>query len=187
MALKKYVLDTSLFVNPGARKNFGKDPNEAVRKFIQIARKKDDTLFFMTPLTFKELQNFINKKTAEELAAFIKQRSANLYSIYLPAAVLYKFVDNIRARIDKGLRIAEQFAIDNKPDNQAKLRQLREKYRSALRTGIIDSKEDFEALMLAKELEAVVVTADEGVIGFADEIGCEWLNAAHFYKTLKSQ
>jgi len=185
MAFRKYVLDTSLFVNPAARKHFGKDPDEAVRKFIQIAKKKEDAAFFMTPMTFKELQNFINRKSAEELAVFIKQRSANLYAIYLPAAVIYKFIDNVRARIDKGLRIAEQFAIDNKPDNQTKLKQLREKYRSALRTGIIDSKEDFEALMLAKELDAVVVTADEGVISFADEVGCEWLNAVHFYKSLK--
>lgn len=185
MALRKYVLDTSVFVNPAARKPFGKDPDSAVKKFVQLAKKMDDVSFFMTPMTFKELQNFIDKKTAEEFAVFVKLRSANLYSIYLPAAILYKFIDNIRSRIDKGLRIAEQFAIDNKPNNDVKLKELREKYRSALRTGIVDSKEDFEALMLAKELDAVLVTSDEGIISFADEIGCEWLNAAHFYKIFK--
>lgn len=185
MALKKYVLDTSLFVNPAARKPFGNDPDSAVKKFVQLARKKSDVSFFMTPITFRELRNFIKAKTADELAIFIKQRSANLYAIYLPAAVLYKFIDSIRSRIDKGLRIAEQYALDNKPDNESKLRALREKYRVALRTGIIDSKEDFEALMLAKEIEGTIVTADEGVINFADEIGCEWLNATHFYKALK--
>lgn len=184
MVLKRFVLDTSLFVNPAARKAFGKDPDSAVKKFIQIARKKSDAAFFMTPITMRELKNFIKPKTSEELSIVVKQRSANLYAIYLPAAVLYKFIDNIRSRIDKGLRIAEQYAIDNKPNNEMKLKTLREKYRTALRSGIIDSKEDFEALMLAKEIDGVIITADEGVINFADEIGCEWMNAVHFYKVL---
>ncbi|MEM3075483.1 MAG: RNA ligase partner protein [Candidatus Bilamarchaeaceae archaeon] len=185
MPIKKYVLDTSLFVNPNARKKFGKSPDEAVLRFVKLVGKKADTEFYMTPLTFKELQNFIRRNTAEELETVIKKRSSNLYAIYLPAAVLYKFVDNIRNRIDKGLRLAEQFAIDNRPDNEPKLRQLRDKYREALRSGIIDSKEDFEALMLAKELEATIVTADEGAINFANEVGIEWLNAARFYKIVK--
>ncbi|MFH1222503.1 MAG: RNA ligase partner protein [Candidatus Micrarchaeota archaeon] len=187
MAIRKYVLDTSLFVNPAARKPFGKSPDEAVMKFIKIAKKKEDSEFYMTPLTFKELQHFLKPRTADELEVFIKKRSANLYAIYLPAAVLYKFIDNVRGRIDKGLRVAEQFAIDNTPNNQSKVKTLREKYRVALRTGIIDSKEDFEALMLAKEMDAVIVTSDEGAISFADDVGCQWLNGKHFYKVINGK
>jgi hypothetical protein len=185
MPIRRMVLDTSVFVNPAARKPFGNSPDAAAMKFVKLAKKREGFEFFMPSLTFKELQNFITKDTAEELDMVIKKRSPNLYSIYLPAAVLYNFVDELRGRMDKGLRVAEQFAIDNTPDNQSKVKTLREKYREALRTGIVDSKEDFEVLMLAKELDATIVTSDEGVIKFASQVGCEWLNASRFYKMLK--
>jgi len=53
-----------------------------------------------------------------------------------------------------------------------------------MRTGIIDSKEDFELVLLAKELEASLVTSDEGVIKFANQVGCEYLPAVRFHAAL---
>jgi len=187
MPMKKYILDTSVFVNPASRKAFGKSPDEAVKGFIKLAKKRTDIAFYMPPLIFNELKTFIKKKNAEELELVVKKRSPNLYGIYLPAAVMYEFIDDIRIRMDKGLRLAEQFAQDNRPDNAVKLKQLREKYRGALRAGILDSKEDFELLMLAKELDATVVSSDEGVLNFADDVGCERLNAARLYRAIKNK
>lgn len=185
--MKKYILDTSVFVNPASRKAFGNSPDEAVKSFIKMAKKRTDIAFYMPPLIFNELKTFIKKKNAEELELVIKKRSPNLYGIYLPAAVMDEFVDDIRIRMDKGLRVAEQFAQDNRPDNATKLKQLREKYRAALRAGLLDSKEDFELLMLAKELDATVVSSDEGVLNFADDVGCERLNAARLYRALRNK
>ncbi len=181
---RKFVLDTSLFVNPAARAKFGKTPDSAVKAFIKIVNSMDISLY-MPPLIFKELSNFIKPKTAEQLDIVIKKKSANMHAIYLPAAVLEDFIEDVRVRMSKGLRLAEEFAKDNRPDNEIKLRKLREKYREALRTGILDSREDFELLLLAKELEATVVTSDEGVIKFANNIGCEWINATRFHNLLK--
>lgn len=183
MAERKFVLDTSLFVNPASRKKFGKTPDAAVKGFIKKI-KKTDAEFFIPPLIFKELKNFINKKTADELEVHVKKRAPNLHAIYLPAAVFDDFIDDVRARMSKGLRLAEEFARDNRPDNEIKLRKLREKYRSALRTGILDSREDFELLLLAKELDATVITSDEGAKKFADSIGCERLDAGRFHTLL---
>jgi RNA ligase partner protein len=133
------------------------------------------------------LKNFVDEKSMGELELVIRKRAPNTYSIYLPAAVLYDFIEDIRARINKGMRVAEQFAKDNRPDNDEKLRKLREKYRDAMRTGILDSKEDFELVLLSKELEATLVTSDEGVIKFANQVGCEWLPADKFYALLKKK
>ena len=180
----KYVVDTSLFVNPQARKKFGKTPSTAIRSFIKKL-KKVDMQVYMPPSVFNELNNFVDQKSMDELELALRKRAPNTYSIYLPAAVLYDFIEDIRRRINKGMRVAEQFARDNRPDNDEKLRKLREKYREAMRTGILDSEEDFELVLLSKELEATLVTSDEGVIKFANQIGCEWLPADKFHALME--
>ncbi|MDD5339918.1 MAG: RNA ligase partner protein [Candidatus ainarchaeum sp.] len=184
MPERKYVVDTSLFVNPHARKDFGKDPTAAVRGFIRKLNGLDIEVY-MPPSIFNELRNFVQPKAIGELELAIRKRAPNTYGIYLPAAVLYDFIEDVRIRINKGLRLAEDFAKDNRPDNDEKLRRLRDKYRDAMRTGIIDSKEDFELVLLAKELEATMVSSDEGVIKFADQIGCAWLSADKFHAVMK--
>lgn len=182
--VRKFVIDTSLFVNPYAREHFGKNPKAAVKGFIKLI-KKSDAEFFIPPSVFRELRNFIPEKEAHELELYVKKRAPNMYSIYIPAAVFNDFIEDIRARLNKGLRIAEEFAQDNRPENQEKLSKLRDKYRDAMRTGLVDSKEDFELLLLAKELEATIISSDEGILKFADKIGCEWLNANKLYAYLK--
>ncbi len=184
--MDKYVLDTSLFVNPQARKHFGKTPSAAVRSFIKRLDKTDITLY-MPPSVFNELKNFVDQKAMDELDLAIKKRAPNTYSIYLPAAVLYEFIEDIRGRMNKGMRLAEDFAKDNRPDNDEKLRKLREKYRSAMRAGILDSVEDFELVLLSKELDATLVSSDEGVIHFANQVGVEWLGADKFHALLKKK
>jgi len=180
----KYVIDTSLFVNPVARKHFGKNPSSAVKAFVKKLEKLDMEVY-MPPSVFNELNNFVDAKAMDALDIAIKKRSPNTYGIYLPAAVLYDFIDDIRARMNKGMRLAEEFARDNRPDNDEKLRKLREKYRSAMRAGILDSVEDFELVLLAKELDATLISSDEGVIKFADQVGVEWLGADKFHHMMK--
>lgn len=180
--MKKYVLDTSLFVNPAARSFFGGTPQDAVNAFAEKA-KKMDAQFYMPPSIFKELSLF-----APDLSKFegiVKRKAPNIYSIYLPAAVFYEFIDDVRTRVNKGLRLAEEFAVDNRPDNDEKLRRLRDKYRDYMRAGILDSKEDFEIVLLAYELEAAIVTGDEGIFHIANKVGCEWIDASKFHLLVK--
>jgi RNA ligase partner protein len=181
---RRFVLDTSLFVNPYARGLLGDDPDSAMLAFLRKI-KKLDAEFFMPPSVFNELKNFLKPSTLQKCEPYIKKRAPNLYAIYLPAAVLYDFIDDVRVRLNKGLRLAEEFAKDNRPDNEEKLRKLREKYRNYMRAGIVDSTEDFELLLLAKELDATVVSSDEGIINFANKIGCEWVDASKFISILE--
>lgn len=184
MASRKFVIDTSLFVNPYAREKFGKDPSAAAKGFVKAVDGLDVEVF-IPPSIFAEMKNFVDEKGMEELELVVKKRAPNTYGIYLPAAVLYDFIEDVRLRINKGLRLAEEFAKDNHPDNDEKLRKLRDKYREAMRTGIIDSKEDFELVLLAKELDATLVSSDEGAIKFSNQIGCEHLPADKFHSLLK--
>ncbi|VVB98096.1 PINc domain ribonuclease [uncultured archaeon] len=181
--MRKFVIDTSLFVNPQVRRDFGADPKKAVAGFVKLAAKRKDFEFYMPSSIFNELRNFVGNDI-EKLELVVKRRSPNVYAIYLPAAVFYDFIEEVRGRINKGLRLSEEFARDNKPDNAEKLKKLREKYKEAMRTGIVDSKEDFELVLLAKELEAALVSADEGVLDFSNKIGCEILHASKLKKAL---
>jgi RNA ligase partner protein len=184
MTGRRFVIDTSLFVNPHARAKLGKDPTSAVKGFSKLMHGIDAEIF-MPPSIFKELSNFVRKDAMESLDLVIKKRAPDTYAIHLPAAVFYDFIEDVRTRINKGLRLAEEFAKDNRPDNDAKLGKLRDKYRDMMRTGIIDSKEDFELVLLAKELEATLVSSDEGAIKFANQIGCGWLSAEKLHPLIK--
>lgn len=181
--MRKFVIDTTLFVNPETRECFGKTPKSAIRGFIRKIKRKDFEIYAPNSV-LKETQTFAGEIT-KELEAYVKKRSPSVYAIYLPAAVFYEFIEDVRERINKGLRLAEKFAIDNRPENDEKLRALREKYRESMRTGIIDSTTDFEVILLAKELEATIVSSDEGITKMAEKIGCEWINPKEFVKLLK--
>ena len=185
MLSRKFVIDTTLFVNPHARNKFGKDPKSAVAGFIKLIRKMDLQVF-MPPSIFAELRNFIGSEPSAELAVYIKKKAPNTFALYLPAAVFYDFIEDIRMRVNKGLRLAEEFASDNRPENDVKLAKLRDKYRDSMRAGILDSAEDFELVLLAKELDAAVVSSDEGVMRFAQKLGVETFDAERFYVLLKA-
>ncbi|MDD5337004.1 MAG: RNA ligase partner protein [Candidatus ainarchaeum sp.] len=181
--MRKFVIDTSIFVNPQVSRAFGPNPRKAVSGFLRLASRKRDAEFYMPSSIFSELRNFVHEDVGK-LELLVKRRSPNVYAIYLPAAVFYDFIEEVRERVNKGLRLAETFARDKGGGSPGKMRTLREKYKEAMRAGILDSKEDFELVLLAKELDAALVSADEGVLDFANKIGCEILHASKFRSAL---
>ena len=104
-----------------------------------------------------------------------------------PAFLLYELIEDMRERINRGLRVAESAVrgVAKKGEREA-IQELRKKYREALREGIIDSKEDVDLILLAKELGAILVTADQGVIKWAEKLGIRWLFPEKFREFLLS-
>jgi RNA ligase partner protein len=62
------------------------------------------------------------------------------------------------------------------------IKDFRKKYRAALRKGTLDSAPDLDVLLLAKELGAGVVAADEGIKVWAERLGLRFLSAKSFPK-----
>ncbi|MDD5441704.1 MAG: PIN domain-containing protein, partial [Candidatus Omnitrophica bacterium] len=60
---------------------------------------------------------------------------------------------------------------------QEMIKTARDEYRIALREGIIDSKEDFDLLLLAKEEKAFIATSDQGLIDWAQKLGVPSITA----------
>jgi hypothetical protein len=129
---------------------------------------------------FEELGNFV---TADALAGLRQEtivRGPDLHTARVPAAVLHAFIGDLRHRVNKGLDIAEK-AIHREahPEN---VRWVREQYRNALRGGIVDSVEDFDVVVLAREVGAAIVSEDRGIANMAAELGLEVFTGADFLR-----
>jgi RNA ligase partner protein len=182
----KVVLDTSLFVNPEVRSSLGRNPTEAIQSFLSIAEQLPGVEFYMPPSVFEELMNFVDRgKLSGELLLYLNQKSPRRYELATPAFLLYELIDDIRDRVNKGLRVAEGAVrgVEAKGTDEI-IKDLRRKYREALREGIIDSKEDVDLILLAKELDALLVTADQGAAKWADKLGIKWLFPEKFKEYL---
>ena len=174
------VLDTSMFSDPQSRKWLGNSTVSAVNTFLKLAAYAKDLKFFMPRSIRNELVNLAGTEIPL-LDTQITIKSPSIYELSIPSALFYEFLEDLRARFDKGLRVTEDvIRKDHHRNEDEKIRILREKYRSALRDGIVDSKEDFEVILLAKELSGTIVTADKGLQKYADKIGVGIIDAHVF-------
>jgi hypothetical protein len=173
----RLVLDTSLFVNPDAQRKFGENVDQAVNRFLKITRDNNIELY-MPISVFRELSNFTS---SEALISFRRDaivRAPDLYNLQVPAAIFHIYIRDLRERVNKGLRIAEE-AIHKEPTPE-NLRRLRQEYREALRSGMVDSVEDLDVVLLAKEIGGAILSADEGIANMAEALGIEVFSATYF-------
>jgi RNA ligase partner protein len=174
-----FVIDTSIFTNPDVYITFGRTPTTSLKKFLKLISKLEGPKFYMPPSIYEELLNFVDvEKIPKDLQIRIFQKPPKKYELDVPAFLLYELIEDVRHRIDKGLRVAEQAVRDAINDSEPEtITNLRKKYRSALREGIIDSKEDVDLILLAKELDGILVTADTGIMTWADKLGIRFVES----------
>jgi hypothetical protein len=190
--ISNITIDTSIFVNPASRVFFGHTPDDALNNFLQKLKEKKDIFCAMPPSVYEELMKFIEKQPAAKDALLLHKKPPSSYETPIPSLFLYEFIEEFRARINKGLRIAEKYtrnelkikSQEGRPDEEI-IKRLREEYRIALREGIIDSKEDFDLLLLAKELDAYLATSDNGLIKWAQKLGIPCLTAEELKEILE--
>jgi RNA ligase partner protein len=142
--------------------------------------------FYMPPSTFQELLNFVEKdRITGDLLLFLRQKPPKKHELKCPAFLLYELIEDMRDRVNRGLRVAESAVRSTEKKKIDEIIQdMRKKYREALREGIIDSKEDVDLLLLAMELDALLVTADQGLIKWAEKLGIRWLIPEKFWEYL---
>ena len=174
---KAVVIDTSVFVNPDARRLLAGDADSALLHFLDLARAYGIKVYVPVSVS-KEMAHFVADAVMDRLKAQATVRAPDMFGMTVPAAVLHFFVREMRKRIDKGLRLAEQAVrAENSAEN---VRRLREQYREAVRSGIVDSVEDLDVVLLAKEVGGAVLSADEGIRNMAQALGVETLTLREF-------
>ena len=203
---QQFVLDTSLFITEEIRRD-GESLEAAVLRLLDLvatARLELNISCHVPPSIHDELTTMlrdreVNEEVFSRLDTWVVRKSPDRYGVTIPANIVYDFIDEMSDRVDRGLRVSEQALREVErlgPDELTRpagdsgteymteadriLSNMRDKYRRALRQGVLDSREDFDLLVLARELEAGVVTEDRGIISWADEFGLRYVRGGRF-------
>lgn len=202
--MKSLVLDTSLFVNPASSQAWGNSPTDAFKKFLELAKSNKGVEVLMPPSIYRELMFFAEEvKIPAALLKTLQQRAPKKHELQVPGFFIYTLVESFRDRVDRGLRLAERHVREaleapatakipaGKPERgevrpDAKLvSALREQFRRMMREGMLDSKADVDLLLLAYEIKGTLVSADEGVLLWAENLGIQTLPYAQLRPLLE--
>ncbi|ADB61398.1 Protein of unknown function UPF0278 [Haloterrigena turkmenica DSM 5511] len=204
---QQFVLDTSLFITEEIRRGDESLEPAVIRllDLVATARLELNISCYVPPSIHDELATMLRERDVDEavfsrLDTWVVRKSPDRYGVTIPANIVYNFIDEMSDRVDRGLRVSEQaireveqldpdaLASDPTDDGREEymtdadriLSNMRDKYRGALRQGVLDSREDFDLLILARELDAGVVTEDRGIISWADEFGLRYVRGGQF-------
>ena len=196
-AKQAYVIDTTAVTDVRLREFFGvNNLNDVVAKLAPIymhARLIASIEIYMSPLALSEMKRFliangVDPDNLRRLVEWIVPKPSSKHEIRLPASIVIVYIDSVKRNIMKGLRVAEEATrrafqrglefCNEKPSQKETsaalgevIRWLRERYREATRRGIVDSIEDIDTILLAHELKAMLITSDEGIRRFVEELG----------------
>lgn len=183
------MLDTSVFTNPSTGKRWGEKVASALATFVDLGRRAGDRLqFFMPPSILEEVKTFLGgEELPPDFELVVSLRAPDRYGTAVPGFLLYELIEDIRARIDRGLRVAEKAVREAGPANLDRtITRLREHYRAVLRSGLLDSKEDVDLILLARELDAALVSSDQAVVTWAETLGVRLIEPAQLRQVVES-
>ncbi|MFB6266292.1 MAG: RNA ligase partner protein, partial [Halodesulfurarchaeum sp.] len=173
---QRFVLDTSVFITDEIREE-DEDIEDALHRFLELiadAKLELGISCYMPPSIHEELTTMLEDRDVDEelfskLNTWIIRKNPAHFEVMVPAEIVYEFVQEMSDRVDRGLRISESAVREaqevedqpleeheHKTQTDQVIADLRNKYRRTLRQGILDSREDFDLLILARELEAGV-------------------------------
>ncbi len=204
---QRFVLDTTAITDTGMREKEGfedicQSANEILDLIAKARMKLDISCYIPYPSVYTELMSFLKRYNCSEdvmikVDTWLVKKTPSRIEVMIPAAIFYEYVLTMRQKINKGRKIAEDFIWESsaitsraKPEELRKeigelISRFREKYRATLRHGILDSSPDIDVLLLAKELDAAVVSSDEGIKRWAELMGLRFVEAMKFPRMLR--
>lgn len=204
--MENFILDTNLFFNIGAGLGMGKTTEEIVVNLTEIIKKlkkNSKASFYMPPRIVDEFLSFFENKEQvfiKDFLSTVNVQSPNASKIDFSSNIFYKLVEDIRNRSYRGLNIAEEEIVragemtsnkkfESKKDFQIAIgkfiKNFRDRYRNATRTGFLDSVADLDLIVLSKEVDGFLVTSDEGVLTWGRTFGIKEMPASIFQKRLE--
>lgn len=212
-----FVFDTTALTDVQTRKREGWgdvcEGMSGVLDLVAEARLKlNISCYVPYPTVYKEMEGFAKRHDCGEdvmdaIDTWLVKKTPNRYEVQIPAGIFYEYVDHMRGRINKGMRVAEEAIRDSSTDCLhvdagdrpmkevrreverevigSTISKFRDRYRNALRYGILDAAPDIDVLLLAKELDAAVVGADDGIEKWAERLGLRFVHATSFPRMIK--
>ena len=207
---QRFVIDTTALTDVEIRRSEGYESlcasiNEILNLIAEARLKLEISCYIPYPTIYNEVMDFIKRYECEKevmikVDTWLVKKTPDRYEVKIPAAIFFEYIDHMREKINKGRRVAEEAIWEasiisqrlkdkNKIEIQEEIGKVvgkfREKYRTTLRHGILDSAPDIDVLLLAKELEAGVVASDLGIKRWAEKMGLRFVEAHKFPKMLK--
>jgi len=205
---QRFVLDTTAITDSGVRVKEGyeslcKSALEILDLIAKARLKLEISCYIPYPTVYGELTSFLKRHECSDevyvrLDTWLVKKTPNRYEVKIPAAIFYEYVLTMREKINRGRKLAEEYiwessAIASRVGEKEEIQQeiggligkFRDKYRTALRQGILDSTPDLDVLLLAKELEAGVVSSDAGIRKWSERMGLRFVEASKFPRMLK--
>jgi RNA ligase partner protein len=196
---QRFVLDTSLFLTDDIR-NEDESLEETLTRLLDLiaeARLDLNISCYLPPSIYTELtlmldDRDVSEETISKLNTWLIKKHPDRYGVLIPAEIVYGFIEEMSERVNRGLRVSEkavrkveEASGESDPNEYMTevdmvVSELRDEYRSTLRQGVLDSREDFDLLILARELDAGVVTEDKGIIKWAESFGLRYLRGRDF-------
>ena len=196
---QRFVLDTSAFITEEIRQD-DEDCEEAIDRLLDLvseARLGLNISCYFPPSIYRELETMledrdVSDETFKKLNTWVIKKDPARYEVMIPSEIVYDFIDEMSDRVNRGLRVSEKAVrkaeeYEPAPTDEKQMTEvdelisdLRSEYRGALRQGVLDSREDFDLLILARELDACVVTEDQGIINWASDFGLRHLKGRDF-------
>ncbi|MET1124544.1 MAG: RNA ligase partner protein [Archaeoglobaceae archaeon] len=206
---QRFVLDTTAITDAGMRMKEGYETlcegASEILNLIALARLNlDISCYIPYPTVYGELVSFLRRYNCSEdvfikLDTWLVKKTPNRYEVKIPAVILYEYIVSVRQKINKGRRIAEEFIWESSAttanfngsgEELEKeigniVSRFREKFRTAMRQGLLDSAPDLDVLLLAKELNAAVVSSDTGIRRWSEKLGLRFVEAMKFPRMLR--
>jgi hypothetical protein len=207
---QRFVLDTTAITDAGLRIKEGYESlcesAHEILDLIALARLKlDISCYIPFPSVYSELTSFLKRNNCSsdifiKLDTWLVKKTPNRYEVKIPAAIFYEYITVVRQKMNKGRRLAEEYiwessAVASKLCESGEknieveignlISRFRDKYRTSMRQGILDSAPDMDVLLLAKELEAGVVSSDAGIKKWSEKLGLRFVEASKFPRMLK--
>ncbi|MDI9645108.1 MAG: RNA ligase partner protein [Archaeoglobales archaeon] len=206
---QRFVLDTTAITDAGMRVKEGFenlcDCANEILNLIALARLNlEISCYIPYPSVYGELVSFLRRNNCSEevfvkLDTWLVKKTPNRYEVKIPAVILYEYILAVRQKINRGRRLAEEYiwessaittnfsggseALEVEIGNL--ISKFRDKYRTAMRQGLLDSAPDLDVLLLAKELDAAVVSSDAGIRRWSEKLGLRYVEASKFPRMLK--
>jgi hypothetical protein len=164
------------------------------------------------PSVYNEMRDFAknnecDEQTLAKIDTWLVKKTPDRYEVKIPSKIFYEYVESMRSRINKGMSIAEDIIWEaatvclftttkakSRKEIEAEIERevigslitkFREKYRTTMRYGILDSAPDIDVLLLSKELDAAVVASDIGIRRWSEQLGLRFVDAKTFSLMLK--
>lgn len=203
--MKRYIIDTNLFFNMEASMGLGETTADIVKNLVKAVQKapENDLEIIVPPAIVQEITSFFDSpddQLLKSLFGSITVKSPSTSEQSVSATIFEQLIEDYRDRAYRAMKVAEEEAINTAQMFMGKevlpqkefqmacgkiLTKLRERFRNATRTGTIDSKADFELIMLARETDGYLVTTDEGVTYWARLLGVKEMSSSVFGKKMQ--